>query len=860
MMGSTTGNNIAVKPSLMTLNRWVALGLLLGIGLIVLISADRAAHLAQQQQQKIHLEKVTRLVQSRLNTVIQIPLNTVESMHAFMLAGPRLPDYDSFDRFAEKMLQHTPAVGGFAFVDANRVIRHFFPLAGNEKAIGLDLKIRPAAPYVEKAIREKRMTMNPPAVTVQGHLSTIARVPLYRGNEFLGLVQGVIEIDKMLQLVRQDLDKDVHISLADGKGKHIWGTVKPPELTNNFNIMVGNSKWQTRVWLDANEADTDNGNVSYIWLIGGALLLSLLFIVNRSFTESRRLSVAVKTKTAQLAASEARWRTLLEQVNLLGVGLDRNGCVSYVNPFFTQVTGFSASEILGKDWFREFLPQGTETQLRNVFESLNDGKSTNQHLNPILTRGGEERVIAWFNARVVDERGEFDGTLSVGEDITARQELEKRLDYLAYHDTLTGLPNRALFLDRLEHAIDRAQRDNNLLALLMIDLDQFKNINDSLGHFAGDILLQSAAQRFHNAIRSADTVARLGGDEFTVLLENIKHIVVVEEVAEKILKEFSVPFEIERNKMYITASVGIVMFPMADEAIDDLLRAADTAMYHAKASGRNCYRFYQASMAAMAHNQLILANNLHDALLEDNFSLVYQPIVKLTDREVVGFESLVRWQHAKLGWISPAEFIPVAESTGTIVQLGYWVLRHACRSFKTLQTSVGSEISLSVNVSGYQFHDKDFIPNFQRILQEEAMLPQQLVLEITESQLMEDTQTALQVLHALRNTGCRIAIDDFGTGYSSLSYLRIFPVDVLKIDRSFIADMTAADNSIALLKAIVMMAESLQIEVIAEGLETVEQVEILGSLGLTSGQGYYLGRPKPLAAIPANDVRSELEN
>jgi len=840
MMGNTTGNSIAVKPKIMTFYRWIALGLLSGIGLIALISADRANHLAQQQQQKIRLEKITRLVQSRLNTIIQIPLNTVESMQAFMLAGPTLPDFESFDHFAEKMLQHTPAVGGFAFVDANRVIRHFYPLAGNEKAIGLDLKTRPAAPFVEKAIREKRMTMNPAAVTVQGHLSTIARIPLYHGDEFLGLVQGVIEIDRMLQLVTQDLDGNVHISLADHKGERIWGSDKPPAQTNHFIVKVGDSEWQTRVWLAASEANAGNGDALYIWLIGSALLLSLLFIVNRSFTEGRRLAVAVKTKTTQLAASEARWRTLLEQVNLLGIGLDRHGRVSYVNPFFSQVTGFEAAEILGKDWFSEYLPNGTESQLHTVFASLRDGKPTNQHLNPM--------------------QGEFDGTLSVGEDITARQELEKRLDYLAYHDTLTGLPNRALFLDRLEHAINRAQRDNTLLALLIIDLDQFKNINDSLGHFAGDLLLQAAAQRFHNAIRSADTVARLGGDEFTVLLENIRHIAVVEDVAEKILKEFSVPFEIERNKMYITASVGVVMYPMANDAMDDLLRAADTAMYHAKASGRNCYCFYQASMAAMAHNQLILANNLHDALQEEHFSLVYQPIVKLTGNKIIGFESLVRWQHSELGSISPADFIPIAESTGIIVQLGYWVLRHACRSFKSLQDMVGAEISLSVNVSGHQFRDKDFISNFQRILEEEEMSPQHLVVEITESQLMEDTQTALQVLHALRDTGCRIAIDDFGTGYSSLSYLRIFPVDVLKIDRSFIADMTTTDNSIALLKTIVMMAESLRIEVIAEGLETAEQVEILSSLGLTSGQGYYLGRPQPLATMPSFEVSKEMNN
>ena len=859
-MGIATGKSIALKPQITMIYRWLALGLLTVIGLVALLSADRAAHLAHQQKQKVRLEKITRLVQSRLDTVIHIPLNTVVSMQAFMLASPGLPDFESFDHFAAKMLEHTPAVGGFAFVDAHRIIRHFYPLAGNEKAIGLDLMARPAAPYVERAIRERRMTMNPPAVTVQGHLSTIARIPLYRDKEFLGLVQGVIDIDKTLQLVMQNLDSDVRISLEDEAGKPFWGPAEHPGQTNNINIKVGDTRWKARLWLNANGDRGGDEVIPLIWLIGSALLMSLLFIVNRSFTESRRLAVAIKTKTAQLAASEARWRTLLEQVHLLGVGLDRNGCVSYVNPFFCQVTGFTASDVIGKDWFANFIPKGIQHHLHKVFDALQHGIITNQHLNPIVTKTRDERMISWFNARVLDENGEFDGSLSIGEDITARQELEKRLDYLAYHDTLTGLPNRALFLDRLAHAVNRAQRDNTLLALLIIDLDQFKNINDSLGHFAGDMLLQEAAKRFHNAIRSADTVARLGGDEFTVLLENIKYVKVVEEVAEKILKEFSYAFEIEKNKMYITASVGIVLYPMADDEIEDLLRAADTAMYHAKADGRNCYRFYQASMAAMAHNRLNIANYLHDAVQQEDFTLVYQPIVSLSSRQVIGFESLLRWQHTRLGWVSPSEFIPIAESTGIIVQIGYWVLRHACRSYKALTAAANSNISLSVNVSGYQFRDKDFISIFRTILIEEDMSPQDLVVEITESQLMEETQIALQVLHALRDTGCRIAIDDFGTGYSSLSYLRIFPVDILKIDRSFIADMTTEDNSIALLKAILMMAESLQIEVVAEGLETGEQVAILGSLGLTSGQGYYLGKPQSLSALRSCANPDELKN
>lgn len=829
--------------------RWATLGLLAIIGLVALISADRSAQVVEHEHLKNRLAKATRLVQTRLITAIQFPLYSVESMRAFMLAGPKLPDYQSFDMFAQHMLLHTPTVGGFAFVDKNEIIRHFYPLKGNKKAIGLDLKTRPAAPYVTKAIRENRMVLNPPVMTVQGHLSTIARIPLYRDGQFLGLVQGVIDIKKVLHLALKDLGDDVHVSLKDHSGHYFWGTTSVPAQASVINLKVGDWSWQARVWLDNTDEADIGRNRLMIWLVGLSLLFSLMFIVNRSFTERLRLAKAVKSKTAQLAANETRWRSLLEQVHLIGIGLDRMGRVSYVNPYFCQVSGYDAESVIGKRWTKNFLPEDLQQYSLRVFDKLKEGTSIGQHLSAILTSTGEVRNISWFNARLVDDKGEFDGSMSIGEDITVRQELEKQLDYLAYHDTLTGLPNRTLFLDRLGHAVKRAQRDNTLLALLMIDLDQFKTVNDSLGHIAGDMLLKVAAERFSHAIRASDTVARLGGDEFTVLIENLNHVDVVEEIADKILKEFAQPFEVDNNRLYISASIGIVMFPMADDEIDDLLKAADTAMYHAKASGRNCYRFYQASMAAMVHNQLSLANNLHHAIEKNEFSLQLQPIVDLINGFPAGYECLLRWEHDDLGSIPPLEFIPIAESSGIIVQVGYWVLREACRGHRKIQKNNDSPNFISVNVSGHQFRDREFMLKFRQILEQEEMPADQLVVEITESQLMDDTYMALQVLDALRGIGCRIAIDDFGTGYSSLSYLRIFPVDILKIDQSFVADLTTDQNSVALLKAILMIAESLDIQVIAEGVETEEQQVILKKLGIHFAQGYYLGMPAKIESL-----------
>ncbi|MEJ2397622.1 MAG: PAS domain S-box protein [Gammaproteobacteria bacterium] len=408
--------------------RWLALVLLAVIGLVALVSADRSVNLTHLAQQKNRLDKNTRQVQARLNTAIQIPLFSVASMHAFMLAGPNLPDDESFDKFAQYLLEQTPAVGGFAIVDTDQIIRHFYPLKGNRKAIGLDLKTRPAAPYVARAIRERRMVMNPPVVTVQGRLSTIARFPLYRGDRFLGLVQGVIDFNKALQLALKDLGNDVHVSLMDEAGHFFWGSKEVPPLASTIQLKAGDWNWRARVWLNDNETAGLTRDRLMIWLIGSGLLLSLLFIVNRSFTERLRLATSVQEKTAQLAANELRWRSLLEQINLIGIGLDRTGCVTYVNPYFCQMTGYDPDYVIGKHWFSNFLPKGNSQKTSDVFERLQLGESNSHHFNSLLTQNGDERIISWFNARLSDDKGEFDGSMSIGEDITVRQELEKRLD------------------------------------------------------------------------------------------------------------------------------------------------------------------------------------------------------------------------------------------------------------------------------------------------------------------------------------------------------------------------------------------------------------------------------------------------
>lgn len=428
-------------------------------------------------------------------------------------------------------------------------------------------------------------------------------------------------------------------------------------------------------------------------------------------------------------------------------------------------------------------------------------------------------------------------------DISERRKAEEQLNYLAYYDNLTGLPNRRLFIDRLQQAMKEANRNEKLVAVLFIDLDHFKKINDSMGHETGDILLKEAAQRLRNCVRESDTVARLGGDEFTLVLTSMEHANNAVNVAEQILDNLSKPFHIKSIDLFVTASIGVTLYPLDDNSADELLRDADTAMYHAKESGKNNFQFYNNKMTARVEERLKLERELREALERDEFILFYQPQVDSESGIVVGMEALARWQHPDHGFLAADQFISVAEETGLIVPIGKWILREACKQTQLLLNSGAQPIHVSVNLSARQLEDSDIVQTVAEILKETGLEPTLLDLEVTEGMLMSDMNSVIQTLEELSALGVTISVDDFGTGYSSLTYIRRFPISTLKIDRSFIRDIPENKDDVSITIAIINMAHALGLKIVAEGVEKKEQITFLQQYKCKFVQGYYFSKP-----------------
>ena len=426
-----------------------------------------------------------------------------------------------------------------------------------------------------------------------------------------------------------------------------------------------------------------------------------------------------------------------------------------------------------------------------------------------------------------------------------RERNERGLSYLANFDSLTGLANRMLFRERLDRALIRADRNKTLVALLVIDLDRFKNINDTLGHDAGDELLINVAKRFEYCTREGDTIARLGGDEFTIIMEDVKNFEDAVKIVDKILNLMKKPFDISSHEVYVSPSIGISMYPLDDIESGHLLKNADSAMYRAKESGRNCYRFYTADMNSQLVAQMNMEAKLRRAIDKQEFILHYQPKFNIITRELIGAESLIRWHHPDEGMISPAVFIPLAEETGLIASITDWVVKEACTQNSLWQQQGYNPIRMSINISPKQFNQDDIARRiFNQIICSD-LAPKYVELEITEGALMEDIGISNEILKELKVRGIHISIDDFGTGYSSLSYLKKIHLDTLKIDQSFVRDLLEDPDDAAIVSAIIAMATSLRLNVIAEGVETEGQLSYLAEKGCNEAQGYYLGKPVP---------------
>ncbi|HKB83016.1 MAG TPA: EAL domain-containing protein [Burkholderiales bacterium] len=463
-----------------------------------------------------------------------------------------------------------------------------------------------------------------------------------------------------------------------------------------------------------------------------------------------------------------------------------------------------------------------------------------------IGREGDTRYLSISGQPIFDAQDNFIGYRGIGRDVTAAKVAEARIQYLAYHDSLTALPNRSSFSLILNPGIARARRDGKNLAVLFIDLDRFKNINDTLGHDAGDTLLREIGNRLRHCVRQADTVARLGGDEFVVLLQDIGEPANVAMVAHKILFELASSIDILGQELRVTASIGISIYPQDGQDEQTLMKNADIAMYHAKQEGKNNFQFHSEQMDTHTLARLALESSLRRALERNEFQLHYQAKINLGTSRITGMEALLRWQHPDLGMIPPAQFIPIAEEIGLIDSIGQWVIRTACQQNKAWQDRGFAPMRVAVNLSARQFNDENLVKSIAAILAETRMDPTCLELEITESMIMHNVVMTMEKLTALGNMGIRIAIDDFGTGHSSLAYLKRFPIDTLKIDRSFVADLTRSTEDKTITAAIITMGKSLDLIVVAEGVETRDQLDFLRAHGCDEYQGYYAHKPVPV--------------
>jgi diguanylate cyclase (GGDEF)-like protein/PAS domain S-box-containing protein len=451
---------------------------------------------------------------------------------------------------------------------------------------------------------------------------------------------------------------------------------------------------------------------------------------------------------------------------------------------------------------------------------------------------------AWHEVRVFPIAEGFSAYLR---DITEAKRAKEEIRFLAFYDHLTKLPNRSLLQERMLHSLVRCLGGNHQGAILFLDLDRFKNINDSLGHGTGDRVLQEIANRLRKCIRECDTLARLGGDEFIVLLDGIEHPKHIQWVVDRIRNALAQDIHQNGVPLSLTASIGISLFPGDGDTVDDLLKAADSAMYYSKKRGGNAHHFYRPEMNARTQSLLVLESTLRKSLQNEDFVVEFQPQTDLRTRELLGFEALVRWRHPELGLVAPADFIPLAEQTGLILPLGEWVLETACRQGREWMEAFVRPVRMAVNVSGRQFWQGDLVGMVSRVLAKTGFPPVQLELELTESVVMDDIALAIGTMHSLAAMGIRLSIDDFGTGYSSLASLQQFPIHTLKIDKSFVKNLITNPNDLAIAKAIIGLAHTLRLEVIAEGIEHVEQLACLQDLGCEYGQGYLFSRPVPPA-------------
>jgi diguanylate cyclase (GGDEF)-like protein/PAS domain S-box-containing protein len=617
-------------------------------------------------------------------------------------------------------------------------------------------------------------------------------------------------------------------------------------------LEVAGRTWQLAFTAPVTQMYGIGGELPLVVLLGGLVTSALLFWVVLTQLVARGRAQQLAESATTLRAAEglreqlAFIQQLIEAVPQPIFFKDTQGRYLGVNRAWERFFGIPRERFIGKSVF-ELYPNDPERARSHHArdEELFAQPGSQSYEAAIKDAQGGLRQTIYNKATFNRDDGSVAGLIGTITDITEQRRVEEQVRHMANHDALTQLPNRSLLQDRVTQAVAKARRSGEVLALFFIDLDRFKTINDSLGHPVGDRLLQAVAQRLLACTRAADTVARIGGDEFVVLLGDLDRPETARHVAKKVLAALSQPVALDGHTLQVTPSIGIAVYPGDGEDVDTMMRNADTAMYHAKQVGRNNFQFFTQAMNDAAQQRLQLENDLRHAVERGELAVHYQPQIDLRAGGIVGFEALVRWRHPQRGMVSPAEFIPAAEEAGLINPIGEWVLGAACAQAVAWHRSGHTFLQAAVNCSARQFQDEGFVAAVDRILRESGMPAQRLELEITESVIIQRSEEVNARFQALEDMGVRISIDDFGTGYSSLSYLKRLSIHQLKIDQSFVRDIGNDPNDAAIVSAIVTIAHSLGLEVVAEGVETAEQLTFLRAVGCDSAQGYLFSKPLP---------------
>ncbi|MCP4638189.1 MAG: EAL domain-containing protein [Methyloversatilis sp.] len=837
-----------MRPALVAL-----LTALIGLLLTAYIVNSQASAVRARERAAIAAEagQIRARLESEINSAAHLSLGLV----SYIAANPDF-SRDAFTRVAERMLSYGRHVRNISVAPDN-IIRYVYPLAGNEAAINLDYaRVPEQRTSIERMIATRRFVLAGPLNLVQGGIGLINRFPVFlpardgKPEQYWGLVSVVLRFDSLLSASGLTSRADgirYAIRGQDGLGAEgavIYGDERLFE-ANPVTLDVvlpDQARWQlaaipTHGW----RSPYHDPQVMGLALAGGALSLAVAALLYLRQQHLQRLQA--RDRELSLAAS------VIESLNEAIMVTDADDRVVTVNPAFCALTGVSAQDVIGRAAaVVTGCPYSEETRdgflQRVAAEGLWHGELEDHRVD------GERypKSLSIYPVRAATDR--VSHYVHSFADISERKEAERQIHHLAHHDMLTGLPNRFSLQQRMEQAMSHARRHGTLLAALMIDMDHFKDINDTLGHHVGDALLVEVGKRLQRCVRQSDVVARLGGDEFVVLVTDMVTTLTAAAVAEKIVTALSAPYAIDAYQLHSTPSVGIGVFPTDGETVDDLLRNVDSAMYHAKAAGRNNYQFFDRSMSANASERLALQTSLHQAIAQQQFVLHYQPQIETGSGRLVGVEVLVRWQHPERGLVPPNKFIPIAEESDLIIRLGEWILQEACRQL-SLWHAGGLELRVAVNLSARQLRSKNLLRQVKDVVLKHNLQPGQLELEITESVAMEDSDNTLRMLAQLRELGVELAIDDFGTGYSSLSHLKLMPLHRLKIDRSFVKDIETDPDDAAICAATISLAHNLGLSVVAEGVETEAQFAFLGNLGCECAQGFLFSKPLPAAELEA---------